>query len=49
MAQKFVYHKGEYNNYASIDIYDDASTAQAAGTGPVDGSVWLDFIAKGEV
>ena len=28
MAQKFVYRKGEYNNYASIDIYDDASTAQ---------------------
>lgn len=48
MAQKYINHKGEYNNYASIDIYDDASTLQAAGTGPVDGSIWLDFIALGE-
>ena len=48
MAQKYIYHKGELDNYASIDIYDDASTFQAAGTGPVDGSIWLDFIALGE-
>jgi len=49
MAQKNVYHKGEYDNYASIDIYDDASEAQTAGVGPVDGSVWLDFICKGDL
>lgn len=48
MAQKYVYHKGEYDNYASIDIYDDASEAQSAGVAPVDGSIWLDFIALGE-
>jgi len=46
MAQKYIYHKGEYNNYASIDIYNDAGTWQGAGTGRVDGSIWLDFIAK---
>ena len=49
MAQKFIYRKGEYNNYASIDIYDDASVAQTSGTGPVDGSIWLDFVAKVEL
>jgi len=48
MAQKFIYHKGELDNYASIDVYDDASTWQVPATGPVDGSIWLDFIAKGE-
>jgi len=49
MAQKFIYRKGEYNNYASIDVYDDNSTAQIRGTGPVDGSIWLDFVAKVEL
>ena len=49
MAQKNIYHKGEFNNYASIDIYDDASEEQTAGVGPVDGSVWLDFCAKVEL
>ncbi len=49
MAQKYVHQPGAYNNYASIDIYDDASTWQSAGTGPVDGSIWLDFCCKGEV
>jgi len=48
IANKYIYHKGEYGNYASIDIYDDASSFQAAGDGPNDGSVWLDFIALGE-
>ena len=48
MAQKFIYHKGEYDNYASIDVYDDASAEQTPGTGPVDGSIWLDFEALGE-
>jgi hypothetical protein len=48
MAQKFIYHKGELDNYASIDVYDDAAEDQTPGVGPVDGSIWLDFIAKGE-
>lgn len=48
MAQKYIRHKGEYNNYASIDVYDDASVWEGPGTGPVDGSIWLDFIALGE-
>lgn len=48
MAQKFIYHKGELDNYASIDVYDDASNWQSPGVGPVDGSIWLDFEAIGE-
>ena len=48
IAQKFIYHKGELDNYASIDIFDDASAWQEPGTPPVDGSIWLDFIAMGE-
>jgi hypothetical protein len=47
-AHKYINHKGEYNNYASIDIFDDAAAFQGPGTGPVDGSIWLDFIALGE-
>jgi len=49
MAQKYVSQPGAYNNYASIDIYDDASVWENAGTGPVDGSIWLNFIGQGEV
>jgi hypothetical protein len=48
MAQKYIYHKGELGNYASIDVYSDAGTWQSPGTGPVDGSIWLDFEAIGE-
>jgi len=48
MAQKYIYHKGEYDNYASIDVYDDNSVWQTPGVGPVDGSIWLDFEALGE-
>ena len=48
MAQKFIYQKGAYNNYASIDVFSDAGTWQGAGTGPIDGSIWLDFMALGE-
>ena len=49
MAQKSVYQPGAYNNYASIDIYDDASEWQSAGVAPIDGSIWLDFICTGQV
>ena len=48
MAQKYIYHKGGYDNYASIDIYDDNSGFQGPGSGPVGGSIWLNFIALGE-
>ena len=52
IPQKWIYHKGEYGNYASIDIFNDSGTEQTAGTGPsvypAEGSVWLDFIALGE-
>ena len=48
MAQKYIYNKGEFDNYASIDIYDHDGTFQAPGTGPIDGSIWLNFIALGE-
>jgi hypothetical protein len=48
MAQKFIYHKGELDNYASIDVYSDDGTWQSPGTGPVDGSIWLDFAVVGE-
>ena len=49
MAQKYINHKGEYNNYASIDIYDDAGEFQSSSVGRIDGSIWLDFIAKTEL
>ena len=48
MAQKYIYHKGELDNYASIDVYDDAGAWQNPGNGPVDGSIWLDFVGIGE-
>ena len=49
IPSKWIYHKGEYDNWASIDVYDDASNWQGAETpGPIDGSIWLDFDAKGE-
>jgi len=48
ITQKWVYNSGEYGNYASIDIFDTAGTEITAGTGPADGSIWLDFVALGE-
>jgi hypothetical protein len=47
-AKKYVYHKGEYDNWASIDIWDYTGSLKTAGNGPDDGSVWLDFIGLGE-
>ena len=46
--QKWIYHKGELDNYASIDIFDENGAEVTAGNGPNDGSVWLDFMALGE-
>jgi len=49
IANKYVHHKGEYGNYASIDVFDDTGAWQSAGRpGPIDGSIWLDFISLGE-
>jgi hypothetical protein len=50
MTQKWIYNKGEYGNYASIDVFDHAGNEITAGSqyAPEDGSIWLDFIALGE-
>jgi len=49
IAQNWIYNKGEYDNYASIDIFDTGGTEITAGRGPDDGSIWLNFIATGEI
>jgi len=49
IPQKWVYHKGEYDNYASIDIFDAADAEITAGSGPSSGSVWLNYVAEGDV
>ena len=46
--QTYIYNKGEYDNYASVDIFDDSGTEITAGNGPEDGSIWLNFMALGE-
>jgi len=46
--QTYIHNKGEYDNYASIDIFDAGGTEITAGAGPEDGSIWLNFIALGE-
>ena len=50
MAQKYIYNKGQYDNYASIDVFDDAGHEITAGSqyAPEDGSIWLNFEALGE-
>ena len=48
-VQKYIHAKGEYDNYASIDIFDtEDDSEQVAGQGPDEGSVWVDFEALGE-
>lgn len=48
-VQKYIHHKGEYDNYASVDIFDVSDGSEVlAGDGPDEGSVWLDFEALGE-
>jgi len=49
IANKHIWHKGEYDNYASIMIYNDAGTWEGPGTAPQDGSLWLDFEALGDM
>jgi len=50
LAQKWIYNKGEYDNYASINVYDHDGNEITAGAtyAPDDGSIWLDFEALGE-
>ncbi len=45
---KWIYHKGEMDNWASIDVYEATDGWEAAGSLPSDGSIWLDFIADGD-
>jgi len=49
-VNKWVYSKGEYDNYASVDVFDYAGNEITAGHAyaPEDGSIWLDFEALGE-
>ena len=58
-VQKYIYHKGEYDNYASVDIWSAAgyemlasgrgqSETPAPNTLPSDGSIWLNFCVIGE-
>lgn len=44
----WIYHKGELDNYASVDIFTDTNVEITAGNGPTDGSLWLGFHAAGE-
>jgi len=51
VVDKWVYRKGELDNYASIHIWDETGNADAPpgyAYNPDNGSVWLDFIAVGE-
>jgi len=48
IAQTYIHNKGEYDNYASIDVFDTGGTEITAGNGPEDGSIWLNFEALGE-
>jgi hypothetical protein len=48
---KWIYNKGEYDNYASIDVWDTAGHRIIPGSTyapEADGSIWLSFEALGE-
>ena len=55
---KWISNKGEYDNYASIDIFGETEAYEMRATGrtltslpatlPYDGSIWLNFAAIGE-
>lgn len=58
-ALKWIYNKGQYDNYASIDIlapqsaYQYEANARSGASAvpsvlPHDGSIWLNFMALGE-
>lgn len=51
LAAKWIYNKGEYDNYASIDVWDTAGHRIIPGSAyapEADGSIWLNFCALGE-
>lgn len=52
MAQKWIHNPGEYDNYASINVYDMDGNEITAGSpyapDPDVGSIWLDYEALGE-
>jgi len=54
IAQKWIHHKGEFDNYASVNVWhigtDGSPTELDAGNAhaPADGSIWLNFEAEGE-
>ncbi len=57
VPSKNIYHKGELDNYASIDVFSatanelppSGSVSVAIATaGPTDSSIWLNFMAIGE-
>jgi len=60
VPSKWIYHKGEYDNYASIDVFcidsggyemlaaSKIATPSIPETLPDNGSIWLNFIAVGE-
>ena len=47
---KYIYNKGLYGNYASIQVFDENNVEISANNpGPeAEGSIWLDFEALGE-
>jgi len=50
-VSKWIHNKGEYDNYASIHVWDLTNNADAVpgyAHNPDDGSIWLNFIAEGE-
>ena len=56
-VQKWIYEKGEFDNYASVDIFSPDAYQMLSSGGvsvdhatelPEDGSIWLDFEAVGE-
>jgi len=49
-ANTYIHNKGEYDNYASVDIFDYAGNEITAGSpyAPEDGSIWLNVCALGE-
>ena len=44
----WIYHKGELDNYASVDVFTDAGVELTAGNGPTGGSNWFGYTATGE-
>ena len=50
VANKYIVDKGEYDNYASIHVYDESNDPiDAQHPGPeAEGSIWVDFEALGE-